>query len=115
MLHPRNYIYPQETPNPGSYRSSGFLDDLQKQRSSYGFRDSSRVKSASHQKFERTGKTLLPGAYMHNDFLSDSAKKKTTFGFKAIQRDEGPKIGHGYLDKVSFSPIDRHVYSPLSL
>ena len=24
-----------------------------------------------------------------------------TYGFKAIQRDEGPKIGHGYGDKVS--------------
>lgn len=91
----------QETPIPGSYKIGGFLEDLQHRPSSYHFRDSSRAKSASHQCFERTGKTLMPGAYQHHDFLWDLGQKQVTYGFKRIEREEGPKIGHGFGDKVS--------------
>ena len=90
----------QETPLPGSYRIGSFLDDLQHQPSSYRFRDSSRAKSASHQRFERHGSSLLPGAYEKEDFLQEGSKRKMAYGFKAVERDQGPKIGHGYLDKV---------------
>ncbi len=90
----------QETPLPGAYRIGSFLDELQLQPSTYRFRDSSRAKSASHQKFERHGDALLPGAYETTDFLDETAKQKRTYGFQAIERKEGPKIGHGYGDKV---------------
>lgn len=90
----------QETPLPGAYHVRTFVDDLHKQPSTYRFRDSSRVKSASHQRFERTGDLLMPGAYEKEDFLGELTKKRRTYGFKAIEREEGPKIGHGYGDKV---------------
>lgn len=90
----------QETPVPGAYRIGSFLDELQQQPSTYRFRDSSRVKSASHQRFERHGETLLPGAYETSTFLDEAAKRKVTYGFKAINRQQGPKIGHDYGDKV---------------
>ena len=95
------HLSSQETPIPGTYRVKGFLDELQKNPNSYRFRDSSRVKSASHQRFTRSGEMLIPGAYEHEDFLQESGKKAATFGFKGIERDKGPKIGHGYGDKVS--------------
>ena len=44
---------------------------------------------------------LIPGAYEHEDFLQESGRKTVTFGFKGIEREKGPKIGHGYGDKVS--------------
>lgn len=94
----------QETPIPGAYRVKGFVDDLHRSRGTYGFRDSSRAKSASHQRFERTGQLLLPGEYRTVDSLHSLGMKKMTYGFKATQRDEGPKIGHGYGDKVSSVP-----------
>ncbi len=43
---------------------------------------------------------LMPGAYQHQSFLEETAKKKVTYNFQGIERDEGPKIGHGYGDKV---------------
>ena len=85
---------------PGSYRVGGFLDELQKRPSTYSFRDSSRVKSASHQRFEKTGKTLLPGAYNCTGFVQNLETKHMTYGFKGIEREQGPKIGHGCPDKV---------------
>ena len=91
---------PQETPLPGAYRIGTFLDDLHKQPSTYRFRDSSRVKSASHQRFAKCGEALLPGAYEQGDFLSDLAQQSKTYNFKTIQRGQEIKIGHGYGDKV---------------
>lgn len=93
-------LFLQETPIPGRYSHKGFVDDLQSQPGTYRFRDSSRVKSASHQRFERTGQQLLPGAYEIPGFVHTLTKKKVTYGFLATERDEGPKIGHGYGDKV---------------
>ena len=90
----------QETPIPGSYNQKGFVEDLHSQPGTYHFRDTSRVKSASHQRFERTGHQLLPGAYDTPDFVQQLSQKKVTYGFLATERDEGPKIGHGYGDKV---------------
>lgn len=90
----------QETPIPGSYSHRGFVDDLHSQPGTYRFRDTSRVKSASHQRFERMGQQLLPGAYETPGFVHTLTKKKVTYGFLATERDEGPKIGHGYGDKV---------------
>ncbi len=43
---------------------------------------------------------LIPGAYETEDFLQESGKKTVTYGFKAVNREQGPKIGHGYGDKV---------------
>ena len=43
---------------------------------------------------------LIPGAYEVEDFLQESGKKTATYGFKGINREQGPKIGHGYGDKV---------------
>lgn len=94
------YILLQETPIPGSYSHRGFVDDLHSQPGTYRFRDTSRVKSASHQRFERMGQQLLPGAYEVPGFVHTLTKKKVTYGFLATERDEGPKIGHGYGDKV---------------
>ena len=82
----------------------GFVDDLHRNPNSYHFRDSSRAKSASHQKYTRTGEMLIPGAYETEDFLQESGKKAATFGFKSINREQGPKIGHGYGDKVDDGP-----------
>ena len=76
------------------------MDDLHGQPGTYRFRDTSRVKSASHQRFERTGLQLLPGAYDTHDFVQQLNLKKVTYGFQSTERDEGPKIGHGYGDKV---------------
>ncbi len=86
---------------PGAYQVGTFLDKLQEQPSTYRFRDSSRAKSASHQRFVRTGDTLLPGAYETTDFLDETSKRKMTYGFKGIERKDGPKIGHGCGDKVA--------------
>ena len=90
----------KETPLPGAYRVGSFLEELQKQPSSYRFRDSSRVKSASHQRFQPTGETLLPGAYEHSDFVAQLSQQPKTYGFKAIKRGQEVKIGHGYGDKA---------------
>ena len=76
------------------------MDDLQKNPNSYRFRDSSRAKSACHQRFTGMGETLMPGAYQLEDFMQQNGKKTMTYGFKRIERDRGPKIGHGYGDKV---------------
>ncbi len=35
-----------------------------------------------------------------DDFVQETGRKSVTYGFKAIERDQGPKIGHGYGDKV---------------
>ncbi len=35
------------------------------------------------------------------DFIQDTGRKPLTYNFKAIERDQGPKIGHGCLDKVN--------------
>ena len=43
----------------------------------------------------------MPGAYDTEDFVSQATKKQVTFGFKAIDREQGPKIGHGCGDKVT--------------
>ena len=76
------------------------MDELHRTRNTYGFRDCSRAKSASHQRFQKTGQHLLPGEYSTEDFIQSLGKKKITYGFKATNREEGPKIGHGYGDKV---------------
>lgn len=76
------------------------MEELHEQPSTYRFRDTARAKSASHQRFERTGQQLLPGAYESPGFLQELGKKKVTYGFLDTQRGEGPKIGHGYGDKV---------------
>ena len=73
---------------------------MQKSRYSYRFRDTSRAKSASHQRFIGTGEMLIPGRYDVEDFVQDSGKKTMTYGFKAIERHQGPKIGPGFYDKV---------------
>ncbi|CAI8024350.1 hypothetical protein GBAR_LOCUS14151 [Geodia barretti] len=91
--------YLKETPIPGSYSQRGFLDDLRRERSTYRFRDTPRAKSASHQRFERTGEQLLPGAYETQGFVQDVSKRKVSYGFLDIERGAGPKIGHGYGDK----------------
>lgn len=95
-------MYPtmQETPNPGSYKIGTFVEELDRKTSTYGFRDSSRAKSAGHARFQRNGDILLPGAYEHSDFLEAVTKKPATYGFKNTDRYQGPKIGHGYGDKV---------------
>lgn len=60
----------------------------------------------------------MPGAYQLSDFLQESSRKHLTYGFKSLERDEGPKIGHGYGDKVtyfiahSFSSLIRQVVFP---
>ena len=66
----------QETPIPGAYSQRGFLEDLQKQQRTYRFRDTPRAKSASHQRFERSGEQLLPGAYETPGFLQEISKRK---------------------------------------
>ena len=43
---------------------------------------------------------MLPGAYETQGFLQDMSKKKVSYGFLGIERGAGPKIGHGYGDKV---------------
>lgn len=91
--------YVKETPNPGSYKIGSFLDDLERKPGTYGFRDSTRAKSAGHARFQRNGDLLLPGAYEHADFLDDVGKKLATYGFRNTDRYQGPKIGHGYGDK----------------
>lgn len=85
---------------PGSYRVGGFLDELQKRPNTYSFRDSSRAKSASHQRFAKTGETLLPGAYDCTGFVQHLEAKHMTYGFKGTDREQGPKIGHTCPDKV---------------
>ena len=82
------------------------MDDLHSRPGTYHFRDSSRVKSASHQRFDRTGQVLLPGAYETDSFVQSLGKKKVTYGFQAIERDEGPKIGHSCGDKVGHGSLD---------
>lgn len=99
-LHTQSYFCFQDTPVPGSYRIGSFLEDLHQKPNTYHFRDSSRGKVASHQRFEKTGATLMPGAYETEDFVLKAAKRQVTFGFKAMDREQGPKIGHGYGDKV---------------
>ena len=91
------------------------MDDLHSRPGTYHFRDSSRVKSASHQRFDRTGQALLPGAYETDSFVHSLGKKKVTYGFQAIERDEGPKIGHSCGDKVGHDSLDATVgcYSTL--
>ncbi|KAL5463901.1 hypothetical protein EMCRGX_G032850 [Ephydatia muelleri] len=91
--------YVKETPNPGTYKIGSFVEDLERKQSTYGFRDSSRAKSAGHTRFQRNGDILLPGAYEHSDFLEAVAKKPATYGFRNTDRYQGPKIGHGYGDK----------------
>lgn len=91
--------YAKETPVPGSYRVGGFLDELQKRPNTYSFRDSSRAKSASHQRFAKTGETLLPGAYDCTGFVQHLEAKHMTYGFKGTDREQGPKIGHTCPDK----------------
>lgn len=76
------------------------MEDLHGQSATYRFRDTSRVKSASHQRFERTGEHLLPGAYETSGFVQQLSNKRVSYGFQDTERDEGPKIGHGYGDKV---------------
>ena len=91
----------QDTPNPGSYKQKSFLEELQYKRGTYHFQDTPRAKSASHQQFSRTGQHLLPGAYNIPDFLESMGKKKVTYGFVNTKRGQGPKIGHGFGDKVA--------------
>ena len=43
---------------------------------------------------------LIPGRYDMEDFLQDTSKRPLTYGFKAVEREQGPKIGQGCLDKV---------------
>jgi len=71
---------------------------LNKRSATYGFRDVPRDKKPFD--LQRTGSLLLPGAYEHKDFLEESAKKAQSYCFKSVGRDRGPKIGHGYFDKV---------------
>ena len=60
------------------------------------------------------GDVLLPGAYDSSDFLLESARKIETFGFKAVDRESGPKIGHGCGDKV-YTAHHASLLSPVSL
>ena len=85
------------------------MEDLERKQSTYGFRDSSRAKSAGHTRFQRNGDILLPGAYEHSDFLEAVAKKPATYGFRNTDRYQGPKIGHGYGDKVCGVPFTSFV------
>ena len=43
---------------------------------------------------------MLPGAYETQGFVQDVSKRKVSYGFLDIERGAGPKIGHGYGDKV---------------
>ena len=51
-------------------------------------------------RFYSTGEILIPGAYENKDFLDDLVRKPKTYNFRSIDREQGPKIGHGYGDKV---------------
>lgn len=51
-------------------------------------------------RFYSTGEILIPGAYENKDFLDNLGRKPKTYNFRSIDREQGPKIGHGYGDKV---------------
>ena len=90
----------QETPSPGAYRLGDFVEDLRKRPTTYGFRNTGRRPQSASAASAPSGDTLLPGAYEHKDFLEQSFRRSMAYSFRAIDRDSGPKIGHGYGDKV---------------
>lgn len=77
------------------------MDDLRKKHTTYGFRNVGRRPNSAGERFASSGELLLPGAYQHRDFVEQSLKRPMAYSFSAIDRDSGPKIGHGYGDKVS--------------
>ena len=84
------------------------MDDLRKKNTTYGFRNTGR-RPNSATAFAPSGGTLLPGAYEHKDFLEHSFKRPMAYSFRTIDRDSGPKIGHGYGDKVATCKSLNHV------
>lgn len=52
----------------------------------------------------------MPGAYEKEDLVGELSKQKKTYGFKAIDREEGPKIGHGYGDKVMDNFTNKYLH-----
>ena len=71
---------------------------MHSQTNTYGFRNTGRRPTSA--RFYTSGEVLLPGAYEHSDFLDDVTRKPKTYNFRSIEREAGPKIGHGYGDKV---------------
>lgn len=94
----RSYV--KDTPTPGSYKIDDFVEKLRTKHTTYGFRNVGRRPSSASRMFSSSGEVLLPGAYTSKDFLDLSAKRPMAYSFNAIDRDGGPKIGHGYGDKV---------------
>ncbi|XP_046582502.1 LOW QUALITY PROTEIN: protein STPG4-like [Haliotis rubra] len=94
--------YIRETPKPGSYQSSSFVDELKQRPNTYRFKsDGRKVDPHPHGK----GATLLPGAYEFPDFIHGSEKKPATYNFKAAGRDAFDVLNFGLKDKdVNVSP-----------
>lgn len=90
----------QETPVPGTYQHKGFVDDLQDQTTTYGFRGSGRRPTSA--RFHSAGEVLLPGAYEQRNFLEELGSRPATYNFRGLDRGSGPKIGHGHGDKVRY-------------
>ena len=75
------------------------MDELNKKTSgAYAFRSVSRKKEPVS--YQGKGEVLMPGAYETKDFLHDMTTKAQTYNFKGVEREDGPKIGHGFGDKV---------------
>lgn len=77
------------------------MDDLQDQTTTYGFRGTGRRPTSA--RFHSAGEVLLPGAYEQQDFLDELVSRPATYNFRGLNRDSGPKIGHGYGDKVRYT------------
>jgi hypothetical protein len=93
--------YVRDTPNPGAYDLKDFLYDLDLRPGTYNFKGTGRLSKLGN--FLETGDQgpyLLPGCYDKSDFVQEAAKRPRTYNFKSTDREAGPKIGHGFGDKV---------------
>ncbi|XP_062502237.1 protein STPG4-like [Corticium candelabrum] len=100
----RSYI--KDTPNPGAYDIKDFLHYLEQRPGSYNFKGQGRQgKLLNFLEPGDHGPYLLPGCYNTKDFVEEASTRQWSYNFKSIDRETGPKIGHGCGDKeISTSP-----------
>ncbi|PVD26477.1 hypothetical protein C0Q70_14154 [Pomacea canaliculata] len=109
----RSYI--RETPRPGSYDSSTFVDDISQRPNTYRFKsDGRKIDPQPHNK----GSLLLPGAYDFQSFLDILDKKPipATYNFRTPARDSFDVLNFGKKDKeINVSPTAYQMDKYLSL
>jgi len=106
----------RETPAPGSYEPTTFIQEISGRTNTYRFKTDGRRRDPQPQ--IGRGAYLLPGAYNHQDITHTLDQQQQTYRFKDSGRDQRDFMNFGKKDKdINVCPgrYEAHKYQNMSV